>query len=149
MLTRLIYYSENHLGAEDGKMIPGLNAIMDVSNANNKRDGITGALLFDSLWFIQILEGERERVSGAVRRIIHDERHDALTIMDTRPVEDRMFANWWMGLGSLHGAASETLLVKHGFGRKLDPRQLTGEQVLAFAAELAQHGLNRRLAAAA
>ncbi len=48
MLFRLIYYSENHLGAEeDDRVIPGLNAIMDAANRNNKRDGITGALLFE------------------------------------------------------------------------------------------------------
>jgi hypothetical protein len=149
MLFRLTYYSENHLGAEDGKMIPGLNAIMDVANRNNKRDGITGALLFDSLWFIQILEGGRGAVSATLRRILRDERNDVLTVMDARPIDDRLFANWWMGLGALHGAASESLLAKYKRGGKLDPRLLTAEQVLSLASELAQYGLDRRLATAA
>ena len=48
MLTRLIYHSENHLGVADGKMIAELNAIMDTANRNNKRDGLTGALIFDT-----------------------------------------------------------------------------------------------------
>ena len=59
MLTRLIYYSENHLGASDGKMIRDLNAILDTSNRNNEKAGITGALVLDTVWFMQILEGER------------------------------------------------------------------------------------------
>lgn len=143
MLTRLIYHSENHLGAADGKMIAGLNAIMDASNRNNQRDGITGALLFDTLWFVQILEGEREAVSAVVRRIMSDERHDAVTIMDARPASERLFGNWWMGLALLRDE-HKTVLARHGLA-KLDPRKMPGEQAIALALDLAQSGLNRRL----
>ncbi len=61
MLTRLVYHSENHLGAVGGTMIADLNAILDVSNRNNEKAGITGALLFDTLWFVQILEASARR----------------------------------------------------------------------------------------
>lgn len=145
MLTRLIYHSENHLGAVDGKMIAGLNAIMDTSNRNNERDGITGALMFDTLWFIQILEGEREAVSATLRRIMMDERHDAVTVMDARTTEQRMFGNWWMGLAFLRGD-NQALFARHGLGARLNPRIMSGEQAAALAAELAEHGLNRHLA---
>jgi hypothetical protein len=53
VLSRLIYHSSNHLGAFDGPLAAELNDILDVSNANNQRDGITGALVFDAHWFIQ------------------------------------------------------------------------------------------------
>lgn len=72
MLTRLIYSSENQLG---NRMIGDLNEILDVSMRNIEKFGITGALLFDTLWFVQILEGDREAVSTTLRRIIDDERH--------------------------------------------------------------------------
>src|SRR5215213_2841436 len=98
MLTRLIYHSENHLGASGSTMIAELNDILDVSNRNNERSGLTGALLFDTLWFVQILEGEREAVSATFRRIAADTRHDGVTLMDVRPVDKRLFGNWWMGL---------------------------------------------------
>ena len=148
MLTRLIYHSENHLGAADGKMIGALNAIMDVSNRNNERDSITGALLFDTLWFIQILEGEREAVSATLRRISGDARHDAVTIMDARPVEQRLFGTWWMGLALLRGDQS-ALYARHGIGSRLDPRKLSGEQTVALALDIAKNGLNRQAASSA
>lgn len=148
MLTRLIYHSENHLGAADGKMIVGLNAIMDAANRNNQRLNVTGALLFDTLWFVQILEGEREAVSATFRRIVTDERHDGVTLMDVRPIKERLFGNWWMGLGLLRGD-NRPLYERHSIGQRLDPRRLTGEQVLALALDLAATGLNRRLAAPA
>ncbi|MDP2409440.1 MAG: BLUF domain-containing protein [Pseudolabrys sp.] len=144
MLTRLIYHSENHLGSTGGKMIAGLNAIMDAANRNNQRDGITGALLFDTLWFIQILEGEREAISATLRRIMADERHDAVTMMDARPIEARQFGNWWMGLAMLRGD-SEALFARHGLGPRLDPRQMSAEQTLALAVDLASGNLNRRI----
>jgi hypothetical protein len=148
MLTRLIYHSENHLGAADGKMIAELNAIMDTANRRNERDGLTGALLFDPLWFVQILEGEREAVSATFHRIATDERHDAVTLMDVRPIEQRLFGNWWMGLCMLRGD-NAALFARHGLGARLDPRLMTGEQTLALALDLAAAGLNRRVNAAA
>ena len=138
------YIPRTNLGAADGKMIPSLNAIMDASIRNNERDGVTGALLADTLWFVQILEGEREKVSAALCRIMRDERHDAVTVMDARSIEARQFGNWWMGLASLK-SADAAMLQRLGIG-KFDPRRMTGEQALALAAALADAGLSRRLA---
>lgn len=143
MLTRLVYHSENHLGAADGKMIAELNAIMKASERNNQRDGITGALLFDTLWFVQILEGEREAVSNALRRILRDTRHDAVTIMETVAIPERQFAQWWMGLALLRGDQS-ALLARHGLTR-LDPRLMSGAQATGLALDLRQ-SLSRQAA---
>ncbi len=146
MLTRLVYHSENHLGADGGGMIDGLTAILETSRRRNEKDGVTGALLFDKLWFIQILEGEREAVSATLRRIARDERHDELVVMDCRPAETRLFGNWWMGFGNLRGD-NGALYARHGIGAKLDPRKISGDQAAAIAVELAGHGLSRHIAA--
>lgn len=144
MLTRLIYHSENHLGATDGRMIRDLNAIMAASIRNNERLGITGALIFDTLWFVQILEGEREAIARTLHRIMQDERHDYVTMMDARPVKERCFGNWSMGLSFLRGDHS-ALYARHGLSERLNPRKMTGEQALALALDLAS-GLERQLA---
>lgn len=141
-LTRLIYFSENQLGK---RMLGDLNKILEASQRNNEMADLTGALLFDELWFVQILEGDREAVSATLRRIIDDERHANLTIMDARPVEKRQFGNWWMGLSFLRGDMS-ALYLKHGIGERLDPRRISGDQALALAVDLAASGLDRRLA---
>lgn len=145
MLTRLIYHSENHLGARGG-MIDDLNAILAASQRNNEKAGITGALIFDTMWFIQILEGERTAVSGALRRIMSDARHDELVIMDCRPAAERLFGNWWMGLAMLRGD-NGALFARHGIGARLDPRGLSGDQIVALAKDLASSGLDRKVAA--
>lgn len=145
MLARLIYHSENHLGPFDGKMMDELNTIMEVALRKNEQANITGALIFDDIWFMQILEGERETISATLRRIIADERHDNLTIMDARPIDDRLFGNWWMGVAAIRGA-SERLLTRHGLGPRFNPSKMTGEQALVLAVDLAQQGLQRKLA---
>jgi hypothetical protein len=148
VLARIVYHSENHLGSSGGGMIADLNAIMDVANRNNERDGITGALLFDTLWFVQVLEGEREAISGALRRIMRDERHDNVTVMETRTVRERAFGNWWMGIAMLRGD-NAPLFERHGIGPRLDPRFMTGEQVVGLARDLAGSTFARRLVATA
>ena len=147
MLTRLIYHSENHLGANGDRMIPKLNAIMDASARNNARNAITGALLFDTLWFLQILEGDRAAVSATLRRIMADERHSDVTIMDASPVAERSFGQWSMGLALLRGDAA-ALFQRHGLGPRLDPRRMTGDQAVALACDLSD-GLQARLPASA
>jgi hypothetical protein len=137
MLTRLIYHSENHL-ASNRKLIAGLNFIMERANRNNQRDGITGALLFDTLWFVQILEGEREMISSTLRRIMADERHDALTIMDCRPITERLFGKSWMGLAMLHNE-NAALYARHGM-TSFNPRIMTEAQVIGLARDLARAG---------
>lgn len=145
MLTRLIYHSENHLGSA-GSMIADLNEILAISNRKNEQAGITGALIFDSLWFVQILEGDREAVSQTLCRIVSDPRHDAVTIMDCRPADGRLFGNWWMGLALLSGN-TEALFAPYGL-KQLNPRRMSGEQILAVASELSARGLNRKLTTA-
>ena len=145
MLTRLIYHSENHLGLGVGSetLIAGLNDLLEVCVRNNSRNGLTGALLFDGLWFVQILEGERELITGTMRKIFDDRRHAAVNVMYADAIGERLFGNWWMGAAALPG---KDVLTRHHILR-FDPKNLTGSQVLAVATDLAGQGLNRHLAA--
>jgi hypothetical protein len=83
-------------------------------------------------------------VSATLRRIAQDERHDNLVVMDARPVDRRLFGNWWMGLPFLRGNHAG-LYRKHGIGERLNPRIMTGEQAVALAQELAS-GVGRTAA---
>jgi hypothetical protein len=144
MLARLIYHSENHLGGVSGKMFADLNSIKDIACLNNKMAGITGALLFDALWFIQILEGDREELSKTLHRIALDDRQQKLTVMDVRPIDKRLFANSWIGIALLNDDVE--LYTRLGLRARFDPRTMTGDQAVMLALELAKPGLNRELA---
>lgn len=75
-----------------------------------------------------------------------DERHAELVVMDCRPAETRLFANWWMGFAMLRGD-NGALFARHGVGPKLDPRTISGDQAAAVAVDLAGKGLSREFAA--
>lgn len=58
MIHQLVYYSRNTVPGGDRAMLTNLREIVSVSQRNNSRDGVTGFLIFDKTWFIQVLEGE-------------------------------------------------------------------------------------------
>ena len=56
MLTQLIYHS--HFVPGDYGALSTVRNIIQVSEINNGRDGITGFLIFDKSHFLPIREGE-------------------------------------------------------------------------------------------
>lgn len=77
-----------------------LRDILEVSQKNNFRDGITGALAtFEGLYF-QVLEGPDELVQNLVQRIEHDDRCGRIIRLSTEAISERVFANWSMAVFS-------------------------------------------------
>ena len=97
MIHQLVYYSRNVVAGNDRSMLMNLRDIVSASQRNNSRDGITGFLIFDKTWFIQVLEGDQAQVSSTYTRIARDPRHTSATILDARNVQGRSFPNWTMG----------------------------------------------------
>jgi hypothetical protein len=67
------------------------------SRANNERDGITGALLYNRGRFIQIVEGEDDTVRARFDAIAADPRHRNVRKMREKTVGIRQFPQWTMG----------------------------------------------------
>ena len=56
--------------------------ILVASDANNRRDGITGFLLSDGYAFVQLLEGPKREVQECFSRICADGRNSSPTVRD-------------------------------------------------------------------
>ena len=98
-LVRLIYYSENRLDAVSGQsQLDVLKDILEASQRNNAKRAITGALVFDDLWFYQALEGEREVVWQTFMTILDDPRHGEVVLGECVAIETRLFGQWAMRL---------------------------------------------------
>jgi hypothetical protein len=143
-LSRLIYFSENHLDPKNGSVLGQLSGILSASNRNNKRVNITGALVFDDFWFIQVLEGEREVILRTFERLKDDERHLNIALVELTDIDARMFGNWWMGLATRNETTQAAFApyLRHG---KLHPEEMTGHQLLALVKDVAKLGLNRQV----
>ena len=147
-LTRLTYFSENQIDPSKGSVVKQLSAIHSASNRNNKVVGLTGALAFDSQWFLQVLEGDRTEVWKALRRIEEDDRHSNVVIVEAIEVSARIFGNWWMGIATCNAATADTFapFLKNGF---LQPQDMTAKEMLTLLISLSKIGFSRQLATAA
>ena len=90
-LTQLIYTSRP-FGFDE----TALDDILVSARRNNRRDGITGALICRADIYMQMLEGEREAVTAAFGRILRDDRHLEVALVWSGDTAQRLFPTWDM-----------------------------------------------------
>lgn len=71
------------------------------SAQDNKRNGLTGALIVDPNWFVQTIEGEKTRIMPLFQRILKDRRHSEVRIFELVTVQSRIFPGWAMHVGEM------------------------------------------------
>ena len=135
-LYRLVYYSRNMVAGGEPALRSNLESILDRSRTNNGRDAITGALLFNSGCFAQVLEGPLQQVEAAFERIQQDDRHGEVSLLALDPIAQRCFPNWAMGYvgGSAEQSKSFAAI---GQDSGFDPARLSGEQLFELLKDLA------------
>jgi hypothetical protein len=92
-LERVLYCSEATVPTESLLVIA---EILAVSQRNNERDSLTGALAVNDGWFLQAIEGPPSAIDSLLRRLAADPRHRNIEILDRRPIDQRRFAAWSM-----------------------------------------------------
>lgn len=95
-LMQLIYLSD--LVGRDESMLP---AILESAVRHNRKNGITGMLLYSEGNFLQVLEGEADAVQATYQRICQDPRHHHVTGLLEEQVPQRQFSAWSMGYKQL------------------------------------------------
>jgi hypothetical protein len=128
-LWRLVYCSQNRIRAVDDDLDAEIRSILAVSQLNNAKAEITGALIFNDGIFAQVLEGPRNRVEEVFERIQRDDRHEEVQVLDFAPIQARTFPNWsmaFLGTSGLSGEAFRDIATSSGY----DARRLLGDRVL-------------------
>ncbi len=136
-ITQLTYMSRNAAPGDGTALDAQLSEILQVSRRNNGRDGLTGYLVSDGTWFLQILEGDHERIMAALVRIRFDARHSDVRVLSTRQILTRSFPEWSMG-GSLKTPAMRAIFRRHNLER-IDPATLTAPAILLLMMDLQDH----------
>ena len=134
-LYRLVYASKNLLQGAEAETAAAIQQILEASQRNNTKVGVTGALMFNDGAFAQVLEGPRRGVEETFERIQRDPRHGDVTVLQCGPTESRGFANWSMafvGQSTKGQARFSDLAAASGF----DLSRLSGDSVFAML-----HGL--------
>ena len=102
-MLQLVYVSTAAPGVTEAEV----QRILARSRANNARDLLTGLLYFDGQCFMQVLEGEPDRLEQAYARITADPRHRAQVVVSRRTIPAREFGNWAMAYGLSYGEREE------------------------------------------
>lgn len=84
-----------------------LDALLKQAHAYNRPVGITGCLIYQDGYFMQMLEGKREAVFDLMNKVKNDPRHtDVRTIVEGKAPR-RVFVDWSMALRDLKPGADE------------------------------------------
>jgi Sensors of blue-light using FAD len=110
---RLMYRSRNRIPEPDRKI--ELGTLFSTARRNNKKAGLTGALLLTGDWFVQVLEGDEPTVRSVYETIATDPRHDSVTLLDSGDVGERVFARWSMAKVA-EGGEPDIPLIAHEDG---------------------------------
>jgi hypothetical protein len=91
-LYRLVYLSRNKIRGDGNTLQKEISQILRSARENNSEVEITGALMFTSDYFAQVLEGPYDNVQKLFDRIEEDDRHSDMVMIDFSAVDDRRFA---------------------------------------------------------
>lgn len=102
-LIQLIYVSvsKTFMTATD------LMDILDKSRKNNRPRNVTGVLLYQNGFFVQVLEGQAADVDAIYQKIENDARHGHVKVIDRSAIQQRGFPTWSMGFTNLDELTGE------------------------------------------
>ncbi len=83
--------------------------ILSNSRLQNKKNEITGMLLYLNEKFIQVLEGEYDAVMEVYEKIKEDPRHQKISVLLEGNTANRVFKDWSMGFKKLSDKQFEEL----------------------------------------
>ena len=127
---RLVYFSRNAMPGTNDEIVEGIHQILKSSRSNNARVGVTGALLFNSGCFAQVLEGSSSAVSETFERIQWDERHSDVLVLDYSPVTARAFPDWSMSFVGM-ARSGQKLFGDVSAASGFNPAHLKADQIFS------------------
>lgn len=134
-LSRMIYYSKNAIPPGQQSAYTEIKQILNKSVENNKLINVSGALLFNQNYFAQVLEGDRKAITETFCRISQDKRHSDIVILETKPVNERIFLDWSMAFAG-HSDVADDLYRRFSTHSKFEPSKMTADALLGFVCEL-------------
>jgi hypothetical protein len=141
-IVRLTYFSRNLLDPSGGPLHERIDDILIELVTNNRRDDVTGALIYDPRWFAQTLEGPESAVSAAFGRIQRDGRHGEVKLIKMQPVAARRFGGSWrtcLARGEDNAEVFQQYCESERFDQQLMRSERLGDLIEAVAAHAPRH----------
>ena len=93
MLYNLCYVSS----AKSTLSETDIEHLFRVNKRNNTSLGISGILVYSNGNFLQILEGEKQKIETLFAKISRDKRHSHIIELISTPIEERIFDDYELG----------------------------------------------------
>ncbi|MGP5407854.1 BLUF domain-containing protein [Psychrobacter celer] len=93
-----------------------LNDISEIAIERNQTDEITGILCYGNGYFLQCVEGSEQALTNLKNRLLADERHKDMEILDFSAIDERRFSSW-----SLRSITLERWMTRDPVLKKLMP----------------------------
>ncbi len=129
-LTQIIYCSK---AADINEK--KIESILASSRENNKKEYVTGALMFNNKYFLQCLEGARTQVNATYHRILNDQRHENVVLIGFNKIAERSFDRWSMAYIP-HTKLSREAILKYSQQDTFNPYTLSYPSALCMMEEL-------------
>jgi len=97
MLTTIVYSSKATYPMENSELV----AMLNKSRSSNEKNNITGLLLYEDGYFLQVLEGETQELEQLFENIRQDNRHYEIITYWKVEINERKFGDWKMGFINL------------------------------------------------
>jgi hypothetical protein len=131
-LSRLVFYSRTNLKiGESAGMIRGL---LQSCSEYSPVSGLTGGLVFNEKFFMQVMEGSREQVSRQLATLFVDPRHEGLTVMSLSEITRRQFEGWAVGYAG-HTIDAERLYLRYCPTIDVNPTVMSADALFSFVAD--------------
>jgi hypothetical protein len=131
MLAHLIYVSE----AVEAMTPADVETILLQARQKNRLRDITGMLVFDRRAFLQVIEGDAQRLTDLYARISQDTRHQRLKLLQFGALAERKFGDWNMGFAG-SGGTSRRVLLRYTASSVFAPYELDASAALALLISL-------------
>ena len=132
MLVSLLYVSQ-----PTGPVTTSVTStILRSSNLHNKAAEISGVLCQGNGLYMQVLEGDRSKVSNLFYRIVSDSRHHNIELLCMEEITQRRFDPWSMALVHLN-PNDPMVKMKHP---EFDPYSSNAKDAMNILNELVKTG---------
>ena len=129
-LTYISCYNTNNANIE-------VTRILEQAQRNNERNGITGALVINDSYFLQVIEGSRPIINALLQELVKDKRHLSLRIVECCEVEQRRWGKWSMKYLNPHDLHNEDVL-KFSSSDEFNPYLMSASQIMLFIEALSK-----------
>ncbi len=134
-LFQIVYCSRNCMHGTKPQSAVEINHILSASRRNNAKVDVTGALLFNTVFFAQVLEGPLSGVEKIFEQIQRDLRHSDLIVLDSGVIEVRNFPVWSMAFAGADAEAPDPFIAATLNAAVSDP-SAAGKDVLSMLRNL-------------